>query len=140
MAARERQTREIALQVLFVWDAAGAVDERAALQMAMDAEPNDATVRMKGIEMAQGTWEYRKQADAWIARLAPGRPLKQQPSVDLNILRLAMWELTSRDTPPKVVIDEAIEIAKDYSTENSPGFVNGVLDSVLKELGKLTAE
>jgi len=53
--------------------------------------------------------------------------------VDRNILRLAVWELTSADTPPKVVIDEAIELAKAFSTEHSPAFVNGVLDAVLHE-------
>ena len=51
-----------------------------------------------------------------------------------------MYEITGTDTPPKVVIDEAIELAKTYSTENSPAFVNGVLDAVLKEHRKLTSE
>ena len=50
-----------------------------------------------------------------------------------------MWELTSGETPPKVVIDEAIELAKSFSTEQSPSFINGVLDSVLKEIKNLTA-
>ena len=137
MARAPRQIREIALQVLCVWDANNEVDERGALQMAMDAEPKDANVRMKAIETAHAAWEYRKQADEWTERLAPQWPPRRQPSVDRNLLRLALWELTSRDTPPKVVVDEAIEIAKEYSTENSPAFVNGVLDAVLKELGHL---
>ena len=135
--ARSRKVREIALQVLFVWDATSEVDEPAALQMAMDAEPKDATTRMTAIDIAHKAWEYRKQADAWIERLAPQWPVKRQPSVDRNLLRLALWELTGRDTPPKVVVDEAIELAKQYSTESSPAFVNGVLDAVLKELGHL---
>jgi transcription antitermination protein NusB len=138
--SRAHKIREIVLQVLFAWDATGEVDEPAALQMAMDAEPVDAAVRVAALEQAHAAWEYRKQADAWIQRLAPNRPLWQQPGVDLNVLRLAMWELTSRDTPPKVVLNEAIELAKQYSTENSPGFVNAVLDSVLKELGGLKSE
>ena len=71
--------------------------------------------------------------DAWVERLAPQWPPRRQPGVDRSILRLAVWELTSTDTPPKVVIDEAIELAKTFSTENSPAFVNGVLDAVLKE-------
>jgi N utilization substance protein B len=60
--------------------------------------------------------------------------------VDRNILRLAVWELTNADTPPKVVIDEAIELAKCFSTEQSPAFVNGVLDAVLKENMALKAD
>jgi N utilization substance protein B len=59
--------------------------------------------------------------------------------VDRSILRLAVWELTSGQTPPKVVIDEAIELAKSFSTEQSPAFVNGVLDAVLKEVNALTS-
>lgn len=125
------------MQVLFAWDATGDADERAALQMAEDAEAKDATIRMSALEAAQKTWEYRKQADTWIERVAPQWPPRNQPGVDRNILRLALWELTAKDTPPKVVVDEAIELAKHYSTEKSPGFVNGVLDAVLRELGHL---
>ena len=58
--------------------------------------------------------------------------------MDRSLIRLAVWEMTSTDTPPKVVIDEAIEMAKAFSTENSPAFVNGVLDAVLKETASLT--
>jgi len=127
------------LKVLFSWDAAGAVDETAALQMAMDAAPDDATARVRAIEMAHKAWEYRQQADEWIGRLAPQWPPHRQPLLDRNLLRLALWELTSKETPRKVVVDEAIELAKAYSTEQSPAFVNGVLDAVLKELSGLSA-
>jgi transcription antitermination protein NusB len=58
--------------------------------------------------------------------------------VDRNLIRLAVWEMTNTATPPKVIIDEAIELAKQFSTEQSAAFVNGVLDSVLKEHEKLT--
>ena len=54
------------------------------------------------------------------------------------MIRLAVWELTNADTPPKVVLDEAIELAKKFSTEQSPAFINGVLDAVLKEHQGLT--
>jgi transcription antitermination protein NusB len=60
--------------------------------------------------------------------------------VDRNIIRLAIHEITSGQTPPKVAIDEAIELAKTFSTENSPSFVNGVLDAVLKEHETLTGK
>jgi hypothetical protein len=59
--------------------------------------------------------------------------------VDRNIIRLAAWELTNGQTPPKVTIDEAIEMAKEFSTEQSAAFVNGVLDAMLKENQNLTA-
>jgi N utilization substance protein B len=135
---RPRAVREIALKILFVWDAAGEADEKTALQLAADAS-DDANTRMRALETAHKTWEYRKQADAWIERLAPQWPPRRQPGVDRNLLRLAMWELTSTDTPRKVTLDEAIELAKEYSTENSPSFINGVLDAALKEITSLGA-
>ena len=81
----------------------------------------------------RATWEQRETIDPWIERLAPQWPPRRQPLVDRNLIRLAVWELTNTQTPPKVVIDEAIELAKQFSTEHSPAFVNGVLDAVLKE-------
>ena len=60
--------------------------------------------------------------------------------MDRGILRLAVWELTNADTPPKVVIDEAIELSKAFSTEQSPAFINGVLDAVLKEHSTVVKE
>ncbi len=75
----------------------------------------------------------RETIDALIERIAPQWPPRRQPAVDRCILRLAVWELTTQATPPKVVIDEAIELAKEFSTEQSPAFVNGVLDAALRE-------
>jgi transcription antitermination protein NusB len=135
---RARKVREIALQVLSVWDSSGSPDEAAALQIAIDNHPDDATARVRAIEAAHKTWDYRNEADAWIQRLAPQWPPRRQPLVDRNLLRLALWELTAKDTPPKVVIDEAIELAKIFSTENSPQFINGVLDAALKEMTSLS--
>ena len=68
----------------------------------------------------------------------PQWPPRRQPGVDRSLIRLAIYEMTSTDTPPRVVLDEAIELAKEFSTEQSPAFVNGVLDAVLKEHESLT--
>jgi len=69
--------------------------------------------------------------DALIASHAEGWTVDRLPSVDRAILRLAVWELLKQaEVPSAVVIDEAIELAKEYSTERSPSFVNGVLDSI----------
>lgn len=66
---------------------------------------------------------------------APKWPLVKINKVDLAVLRVALWELLYRKTtPPKVVIDEAVELAKEYGTESSPGFINGVLGSAVKKL------
>jgi len=75
-----------------------------------------------------------EKTDQIISRCAPEWPIKQINRIDLAILRLAVWELAiCPKQPPKVVIDEAIELAKKYGSEKSPGFINGVLGAVLKE-------
>ena len=128
--------RELALQVLFTFDAQNRADTELAHEVTLPAAGDAETVR-KVAEMASAAWEARKTADAWSTRLAPQGPTHRQPGVDRALLRLAIWELTNTDTPPKVVVDEAIELAKQFSTANSPAFINGVLDAVLKEVSAL---
>ena len=128
------------MQVLFLWDTIGTNDPVVAGQVGMDDPHLDDETRRMGMNMCAATWNTRDVQDAWIERLAPQWPPRRQPVVDRNILRLALWELTSAQTPPKVVIDEAIELAKNYSTEQSPAFVNGVLDAAMKEVVALKAE
>ena len=135
---RKRKTRELAMQVLFLWDAHGQNDPSMAQQAAADAS-DDEEIRSSAIEMARQTWEQRQAIDQWIERLAPQWPPRRQPGVDRSLLRLATWELTNTPTPPKVVLDEAIELAKHFSTEQSAAFVNGVLDALLKEHQALIA-
>ena len=126
------------MQVLFLWDAHGN-DEGELAERAAEGAGVEDDLRRLALRMAKGAWENRATADQWIERLAPQWPVRRQPGVDRAILRLAMWELTGGETPPKVVIDEAIELAKSFSTEQSPSFINGVLDSVLKEIKNLAA-
>jgi N utilization substance protein B len=134
-----RKVRELAMQVLFLWDANANIDLTLGWQ-ATDFGDFDEALRMKALHMAEQTWSQRDIIDAWMERLAPQWPPRRQPGVDRSILRMAIWELTNSTTPPKVVLDEAIEIAKEFSTEQSPAFVNGVLDAVLREKNALTAE
>lgn len=137
--SRKSQIRQLALQLLFLFDAHGAADRELARQASVETGDEPAS-RDRAIEMAAAAWEARLTIDPWVERLAPQWPPRRQPGVDRSILRLAVWELTNSDTPPKVVIDEAIELAKTFSTENSPGFVNGVLDAVLKEIEAIKKE
>lgn len=138
MSAKHK-VRELAMQLLFVWDANGACDLESAPQV-IQQRGEDGQINQKAISMAQAVWEARPLADACVERLAPQWPIRRLAAVDRAVLRMAIWELTSSDTPPKVVIDEAIELAKEYSTELSSGFVNGVLDAALKEKQTITAE
>jgi len=120
------------MQILFLWDTQQERLAESADRVAADATEDEET-RRQAMEMAEGTWAQRETIDAWIERLAPQWPPRRQPAVDRSLIRLAVWELTQTVTPPKVVIDEAIELAKQFSTEQSGAFVNGVLDAVLKE-------
>lgn len=72
--------------------------------------------------------------DKKIRKAAPTWPIEKLNKVDLAVLRLAIYELENTDTPPKVVIDEAVELAKEYGSENSPSFVNGVLGTIYKNI------
>lgn len=139
---KKQLARELAMQILFVWDSAGTNDAGTARTVVAgheSPEPLDEGAPKLALAMATGAWDYRAESDQWIERLAPQWPPRRQPAVDRNILRLAVWEMTQGETPHKVVIDEAIELAKRFSTENSPAFINGVLDSVLREVRSLTS-
>jgi N utilization substance protein B len=127
----------MAMQVMFLWDVAGDMD-RAQAEQALREAAGDAASRDRAIEMATAAWTSRGDNDQWLERLAPQWPPRRQPGVDRSILRLAAWEITSGQTPPVVVIDEAVELAKEFSTEQSPSFVNGVLDALLHEVQNLT--
>ena len=72
--------------------------------------------------------------DGYIERAAPAWPVDKLNKIDLAILRLAVYELTLESVPPKVCIDEAVELAKEFGGESSPSFVNGVLGTILKEI------
>jgi len=137
--SKKRKARELAMQVLFLWDTNGDNNDLLAAQVVNDGSGDD-DVRRDALTMAAAAWNGRAVADEWVVRLAPQWPTRRQPGVDRSILRLAVWELTGGTlTPPKVAIDEAIELAKEFSTEQSPAFVNGVLDAILKEFRQLTA-
>lgn len=134
---RAHRSRELAMKVLYLSDTNGEFDALAAAQVAHDCT-EDPLVRKRGLEMAAAAWEHRLTADRWSGKVAPQWPVHRQPAVDRNIIRLAVWEMMNTSTPPRVVIDEAIELAKQFSTEQSAAFVNGVLDAILKEHRALT--
>ncbi len=127
------------MQVLFLWDNSGAIDPDLARQVVKDGTP-DEEIRKLALEWATGAWEQREISDTRVERLAPQWPPRRQPAVDRSLIRLAVWEMTNQPTPPKVVLDEAIELVKHFSTEQSASFVNGVLDAVLKEHQTLVKE
>lgn len=90
-------------------------------------------------ELSQKVWKKRAKLDPLIEKVAPEWPLEKLNRIDLAILRLAIYELTIvKKQPLKVIIDEAVELAKELGGENSPSFVNGVLGTITKEYLKPT--
>jgi N utilization substance protein B len=77
--------------------------------------------------------KQKEGLDSKIQKAAPAWPIEKLNKIDLAILRLAVYELSSGKTPPKVIIDEAVELAKEFGGESSPSFVNGVLGTIYKE-------
>src|SRR6266480_5443916 len=83
---------------------------------------------------AEEILSHIKTLDIFITKAAPDFPVEKINKIDLAILRLAVYELeVSKQTPPKVVIDEAVELAKEYGGETSPAFINGALGKLIKE-------
>jgi N utilization substance protein B len=139
-----RRAREAALQMLYqteVGRLSAADAARTHLAMSEDAIALDDESRAYAVELATGSWEARDLIDRYIADAARNWRVERLAVVDRLLLRLAIHELLHHPaTPPRVVIDEAIELARDYSGDDASRFVNGVLDGVfqrLKEEGKV---
>jgi len=130
MVGARRKARTLALQALYEVDCVGhELEATLAHLLASErlSEGNTAFVR----QLVTGVIQNREQIDRNIRNFAPAWPVEQIPVVDRNILRLAIFEiLLDNKVPVKVAINEAVELAKTYGSDNSPKFVNGVLGSV----------
>ena len=135
MIHERSQARRIALQGLYQLDVQGEPYLADGLQGFVDQATEDPKVREIAYFMAKSAWAFHTTADTWLGRSAEKWPIHRMAVVDRNILRLAAWELVNYpQTPPKVVLDEAIDMGKEFSTADSGGFINGILDALLKEL------
>ncbi|HEX2730416.1 MAG TPA: transcription antitermination factor NusB [Polyangiaceae bacterium] len=122
--------REAALQMLFAMDAAGHDADRAIFDFWREF-PSDGEGRSYADQLTRGVAEQRLALDEEITKVSANWRLERMTRVDRNILRLASYELMfQRDIPHAVIIDEAVELAKRYGSENSPAFVNGLLDKL----------
>jgi N utilization substance protein B len=132
---RRRKAREVALQFLYQLDLQSEADPAPHGAEFWARHPLDEDVREFADAIVRGTKTAQGEIDAIIARFTEHWDLERMAVVDRNILRLAVYELGWRaDTPPKVVINEAIEIAKKFGTRESSRFINGILDRVHREL------
>jgi transcription antitermination protein NusB len=130
--------REAALQMLFQMEASGAsADEAIRLfwrSFGIDADPEG---RAYAEEAVRGVGAELKKLDELIAEASMHWRVERMTRVDRNVLRLGTWELAHRhDVPREVVLDEAIELAKAFGTDESSAFVNGVLNRIADALGR----
>ena len=116
--------------------AARTLDRSPRSGRALDGPPGELDVQVFARELVDGVAAHRERIDALIAASAEHWRLPRLSRVDLSLLRLATFELLARaDIPASVTIDEAIEIARRFGSEDSPAFVNGVLDHIAQVLG-----
>jgi len=129
MGAR-REGREAAIQFLYQRDLNTGVDAESLAHF-WELRPANARVREFGLSLTQGVLEHQSEIDEHICRAASNYDLHRIAAVDRNILRVAVFEMLHRpEVPPVVAINEAIEIAKRFGTDESGRFVNGVLDKI----------
>ena len=133
--AERRRARRTALQVLYEVD---CTDHRPGIALDYrQAEEQFAAETLAFLYwLVSGVIRYRGDLDTLIGRYAPEWPVGKLAIVDRNVLRLSIFELSSpdADAPPKVVINEAVELAKTFGSDSSPRFVNGVLGTALREI------
>lgn len=135
-----RRSRERALQILYQWDmrkqpVGDAIDSFYS-SLSSEEESNENTPPDQFMEaLVQGTVERAEEIDQRIAAHSAHWRLERMPAVDRNILRLAVFEMLAKELAPAIIIDEALELARRFSGDESVAFVNGVLDAVHKELG-----
>ena len=125
------KAREVAMQTLYEVDASRHTVE-TSLAARVDAWGLSKEAASYARELVIGVVNELEEIDGLIHSFAPTWPVDQLPSVERNVLRVVVFEIISgAGTPPKVAVNEAVELAKSFGSESSPKFVNGVLGSVL---------
>ena len=130
-----RRSRQRALQILFLWDARRQPVEEAIGAYYDTLYSEEHPERDPFVDsLVRGTVEHVSEVDEQIAKHAEHWRLDRMPAVDRNILRLAVYEMAHAGTPAAVTIDEALELARKFSNEESVQFVNGVLDAIHRKV------
>jgi N utilization substance protein B len=135
---KRRKAREYALQILFQADFTKKNIDNKDFEVFWSDKKEGGNVKEFTEAIVRGTLEKLNEIDEMLERVAENWILKRMAAVDRNILRFAAYEILYRnDIPSAVTINEAIEIAKKYSSTESAPFINGVLDRLAKEIGKI---
>lgn len=134
-----RNAREFVMQMLYEGNFHEEAErERIIYDRINDMEQEEKKANRAVIQFMEslyfGVFEHLQEIDEMIEKYAANWSFSRIAKVDLSILRLAIYELKYTDVPQKVAVNEAVEIAKTYSTEKSPKFINGILGSVIKEI------
>jgi len=135
MTDRRRQARESALRALYLWEAGRVTPQQALGTYFREHMPDaDEVVRTVASNFVYGVVLAVPDLDRIIEQHTLNWRIDRLSMIDRLILRLAVWELQQRQTPPAVVLNEAIELARTFGTDESVRFVNGVLDAVRRTL------
>lgn len=135
-----RKSREMALQVLFCMDVLDDDSETLVEELCSLLQPSE-KVRPFGLELVKGVAAHKAEIDARLADISSNWKLARMDYVDRNIIRIALYEmLFCEQIPPRVAINEAIDIGKKYGTEKSGAFINGILDSIRQSYGSRETE
>jgi N utilization substance protein B len=128
-----RKSREFAIQMLFEWDMTQRKPKDVEKNFWRQAKASEPTRKFAN-ELFEGAVSQAKTSDTLIEELAANWKAERIASVDRSILRLAIYEFRFGTAPVKVVIDEALELGKKFSSADSPTFLNGILDAAYKKL------
>jgi N utilization substance protein B len=128
-----RKSREFALQMLFQWDMSPQEPAKLEAKFWRAAKAADST-RAFANQLFEGATKQVAALDELIVKHAENWRFERLAAIDRAVLRLAIYELRVADAPYKVVLNEAVDLAKKYSSEESGAFVNGVLDAVYKSM------
>ena len=131
----DRAARRCALQAMYQFDADEAADHEV-VEETLQGSGAERSAQSTGFSLATKAWDAHERNDLDINQVSSEWPVRRQPMVDRNVIRLALYEIKEGVTPMKVAINEAVELAREFGGEKSPGFVNAVLD----ELAKLGGE
>ena len=127
--------REFAMQMLFQWDMSEQDPRKLEVKFWRNAKAAENTKAFAN-RLFEGAAKEAAALDETITKHAENWKIERLSAIDRAILRLGIYELRSTDTPPKVVMNEAVDLAKKFSSEDAGSFVNGILDAVYKSLQK----
>ena len=137
---KRRKSRELALQALYQLDVTKQDPSQVLAQFQQHFVPHEVKDEFL-VRLVLGVLDHSQEIDRLIERFSENWRLDRMSIIDRNILRMATFELIyCEDIPPKVALNEAIDLGKKYGSEDSGSFINGILDRIQKELGKINAK